>query len=116
MEQDNDKTIAKEDNKTLNDIINDCKRARNNAFYEKLLKTATELRDNAISGILLPLGPIECAGMLIRASYEREATFSERINGEKGPVQEKYYTVDDLRQIAEHLLVHCNHMENDKED
>ena len=105
MEQDSNKTIVKEDNKTMNDIINDCKRVRNNALYEKLLKTATELRDNAISGILLPLEPIECAGMLISASYER-------VNGE----QEEYYTVDDLRQIAEHLLVHCNHMENDKED
>lgn len=77
-------------------------------YYKSLCE---ELNNKINTGFELPLEPIYCAAMLISAPEFK------KIPGSKDAFPTgSYYTVDDLRQIAEHLLVHCNHMENDKED
>ncbi len=61
----------------------------------------------------LPPEPIQCAAMLIERSFEYETSAVQRAFGAGEKAKAKYYSVDELRQIAEHLLVYCNHMEND---
>ena len=58
----------------------------------------------------LPFGPLECANYLINATYERETSSLERgLKGLPEKVNSDRYTVDDLEQIAEHLLIYCKH-------
>lgn len=58
----------------------------------------------------LPFDPLECANYLINATYERETSSLERgLKGLPEKVNSDRYTVDDLEQIAEHLLVYCKH-------
>ena len=59
----------------------------------------------------LPFAPLETANYLINATYERETSSFERTFA-KTPdkVNSDRYTVDDLEQIAEHLLVYCKHL------
>ena len=58
----------------------------------------------------LPFDPLECANYLINATYERETSTLERgLKGLPDKVNSDRYTVDDLEQIAEHLLVYCKH-------
>ena len=55
----------------------------------------------------LPFNPIETANMLINATYKRE-------NCMTGIEYDKdIYSIDDLEQIAEHLLVYCKHNRED---
>lgn len=58
----------------------------------------------------LPFDALETANYLINATYERETSSLERIIV-KTPdkVNSDRYTIDDLEQIAEHLLVYCKH-------
>lgn len=46
--------------------------------------------------------------MLIHASGTRETCAIERALGKAETVDYDLYSVSDLRQIAEHLLVYCN--------
>lgn len=58
----------------------------------------------------LPFDPLECANYVINATYERETSGLERgLKGLPEKVNSDRYTVDDLEQIAEHLLVYCKH-------
>jgi predicted RNase H-like nuclease (RuvC/YqgF family) len=58
----------------------------------------------------LPFDPLECANYLIKATYERETSSLERIIANTpDKVNSDRYTVDELEQIAEHLLVYCKH-------
>jgi len=58
----------------------------------------------------LPFDPLECANYLINATYERETNGIERSFAKlPDKVNEDRYTIDDLEQIAEHLLVYCKH-------
>lgn len=63
----------------------------------------------------LPTEPIKMADMLISATYTRqkstlEKTFSKAVFGKNSDtLTENVYSVSELRQIAEHLLVYCNH-------
>ena len=58
----------------------------------------------------LPFNPLEAANYLINATYERETNSLERgLKGLPDKVNSDRYTVDDLEQIAEHLLVYCKH-------
>jgi hypothetical protein len=58
----------------------------------------------------LPFDPLECANYLINATYERETNSLERgLKGLPEKVNSDRYTVDELEQIAEHLLVYCKH-------
>ena len=53
--------------------------------------------------VKLPFSPLETANMLINATYKDEITFFEK------QVDRNVYDIDDLEQIAEHLLVYCKH-------
>ena len=53
--------------------------------------------------VKLPFDPLETANMLINATYKAEIPFFER------KVDRNVYDIDDLEQIAEHLLVYCKH-------
>ena len=53
--------------------------------------------------VKLPFDPLETANMLINATYKAEIPFLER------QVDRDIYNIDDLEQIAEHLLVYCKH-------
>ena len=69
------------------------------------LKTTKDVNDRMVE---LPFDPLETANMLINAAYKAEIPFLER------QVDRDIYSIDDLEQIAEHLLVYCKH--NGKED
>ena len=58
----------------------------------------------------LPFNPLEAANYLINSTYERETNSLERgLKGLPEKVNSDRYTIDDLEQIAEHLLVYCKH-------
>lgn len=61
----------------------------------------------------LPLEPIEVATMLIKATVTHESNPFQKafnVNCPDEYVADRY-SDEDLRQIAEHLLVYCNHAE-----
>lgn len=69
------------------------------------LKTTKDVNDRTVE---LPFDALETANMLINAKYKRK-------NCMTGTIYDKdIYDIDDLEQIAEHLLVYCKH--NRKED
>ena len=76
------------------------------------LKTTKGVNDRTIE---LPFDPLETANMLINAEYSRQTSSVEKTftgcNVAKGHI----YSVDDLEQIAEHLLVYCKHNREDEE-
>lgn len=53
--------------------------------------------------VKLTFNPLETANMLINATYKVENTFLKK------QVDRNVYDIDDLEQIAEHLLVYCKH-------
>lgn len=53
--------------------------------------------------VKLPFDALETANMLINATYKTEIPFLEE------QVDRDVYDIDDLEQIAEHLLVYCKH-------
>ena len=57
----------------------------------------------------LPFDPLETANMLINATYKAEIPFLEK------QVDRNVYDIDDLEQIAEHLLVYCKHNRDGEE-
>ena len=57
----------------------------------------------------LPFDALETANMLINATYKAEIPFLEK------QVGRNVYDIDDLEQIAEHLLVYCKHNREDEE-
>ena len=57
----------------------------------------------------LPFDALETANMLINATYKDEIPFLEK------QVVRNVYDIDDLEQIAEHLLVYCKHNREDEE-
>ena len=59
--------------------------------------------------VKLPFDALETANMLINATYKAEIPFFER------QVDRNVYGIDDLEQIAEHLLVYCKHNREDEE-
>ena len=58
--------------------------------------------------VKLPFDPLETANMLINATYKAEIPFLEK------RVDRDIYNIDDLEQIAEHLLVYCKHHREDE--
>ena len=59
--------------------------------------------------VILPFDALETANMLINATYKDEIPILER------QVDRDLYDIDDLEQIAEHLLVYCKHNRKDEE-
>ena len=70
------------------------------------LKTTKDVNDRTVE---LPFDPLETANMLINATYKAEIPFLVR------QVDINVYDIDDLEQIAEHLLVYCKHNKESKE-
>ena len=58
----------------------------------------------------LPFDPLDTANYLINATYERETNGIESVvqNLPEKVISDRY-TVDELEQIAEHLLIYCRH-------
>lgn len=78
------------------------------SLVEKLKQRIAELESGKTSE--LPFDPLECANYLINATYERETNSLERgLKGLPEKVNSDRYAIDDLEQIAEHLLVYCKH-------
>lgn len=68
----------------------------------------------------LPKEPIKIADMLISATYTRkksnmEMAMCKAFGNNADTVTENVYSKSELRQIAEHLLVYCNHNEGGEE-
>lgn len=70
------------------------------------LKTTKDVNDRTIE---LPFDALETANMLINATYKAEIPFLEK------QVERNVYDIDDLEQIAEHLLVYCKHNKESEE-
>ena len=89
-------------NKTGDDYYNKCIDLTNQIAK---LKSELEEKCNFETDRLakLPFDPLETANMLINATYKRK-------NCMTGIEYDKdIYSIDDLEQIAEHLLVYCKH-------
>ena len=59
--------------------------------------------------VKLPFDALETANMLINATYSRKTSNVEKAFTGCNAAKEDIYSIDDLEQIAEHLLVYCNH-------
>lgn len=88
------------------------------------LESELEVKDNLMkikNGLLgnnddLPDDPIEVAQMLINATFEYEASNLEKALFKCDDTRTtERYSIDDLEQIAEHLLVYCKHNREDDE-
>ena len=94
--------------KTGDDYYNKCIDLTNQ--IEKLkseLETKVDFETDRL--VKLPFDPLETANMLINATYKAEIPFLEK------QVDRNVYDIDDLEQIAEHLLVYCKHNREDEE-
>ena len=77
---------------------------------EKLKSELETKVDFETDGLVkLPIDPLGTANMLINATYKAEIPFLER------QVDRNVYDINDLEQIAEHLLVYCKHNREDEE-
>ena len=64
----------------------------------------------------LPFDALETANMLINATYRRKVKGFDRFLCSDGyELETDMYSVDDLEQIAEHLLVYCKHNKESEE-
>lgn len=70
------------------------------------LKTTKDKNDRTVE---LQFDPLETANILINATYKAEIPFLEK------QVDRNVYNIEDLEQIAEHLLVYCKHNREDEE-
>lgn len=78
------------------------------SLVEKLKQRIAELESKETPE--LPFDPLECANYLINVTYERKTSSLERAFAKvPDKVNSDRYTIDDLEQIAEHLLVYCKH-------
>ena len=76
------------------------------AENKELKQRIAELESNET--VELPFDALETANMLINATYKAEIPFLEI------QVDRNVYDIDDLEQIAEHLLVYCKHHREDE--
>lgn len=76
------------------------------------LKTTKDINERTIE---LPFDALETANMLINATYSRKTSSVEKAFTGCNVVKGDIYSVDDLEQIAEHLLVYCKHNQEDEE-
>ena len=88
------------------------------------LESELEVKDNLLkikNGLLgnndeLPTDPIEVAQMLINSTYEYELSALDKALYKCGDTRTtERYSIDDLEQIAEHLLVYCKHNRESEE-
>ena len=76
------------------------------------LKTTKDVNDRTIE---LPFDALETANMLINATYSRKTSSVEKVFTGCSVAKGDIYSVDDLEQIAEHLLVYCKHNKESEE-
>lgn len=84
----------------------------------KKLKSELETKVNFETDRLvkLPFDPLETANMLINATYKRKVKgFDKASCCEVYTIDTDMYSIDDLEQIAEHLLVYCKHNREDEQ-
>lgn len=77
------------------------------AKLESELEEKVDLETDRL--VKLPFDTLETANMLINATYKAEIPFLEI------QVDRNVYDINDLDQIAEHLLVYCKHNREDEE-
>ena len=94
--------------KSADEYYNKCIDLTNQiAKLKSELEAKVDLETDRI--VKLPFDPLETANMLINATYKAEIPFLEK------QVDRNVYDIDDLEQIAEHLLVYCKHNREDEE-
>ena len=94
--------------KSDNEYYNKCIDLTNQ--IEKLkseLETKVDFETDRL--VKLPFDALETANVLINATYKAKNPFLER------QVDRNVYDIDDLEQIAEHLMVYCKHNKNREE-
>ena len=75
---------------------------------ESELETKVDFETDRL--VKLPFDALETANMLINATYRRKVKSKDRLHCCDGyKITTDMYSVDDLEQIAEHLLVYCKH-------
>ena len=93
-----------EHDKRFNDEINRLKESikERDSYINQLKNDVDELKENDTI-VKLPFDAIEVANFLINAEYECDMLFTGR------KTKRRKYEIEDLEQIAEHLLVYCKH-------
>ena len=78
------------------------------AKLESELETKVDFETDRL--VKLPFDALEAANMLINATYRRKVKGMDRFLCRDGYTLEMdMYSVNDLEQIAEHLLAYCKH-------
>ena len=87
--------------------------AENNELREHIKCLQSELEEIKRVKVDLPVKTIEVAAMLIRYTVTCKANPFQKAFNEGCPdeYEADRYSEENLRQIAEHLLVYCNHTE-----
>lgn len=80
--------------------------------FKELLKEKSAVGKTVYD--FMPTEPIKVADMLINATYTREKgdiekAFYKAFGNNSVMVEENMFDISELRQIAEHLFVYCNH-------
>lgn len=70
---------------------------------------ALVVANNEENKVELPCNPMEVALMLINSEFAYETSSFQRALGSNEYEITERYTIDELEQIAEHLLIHCRH-------
>ena len=85
-----------------------------NSANEELKQRIAELENKET--VELPFDPLETANMLINATYKRKVKGMDRLHCCEGyKLETDMYSINDLEQIAEHLLVYCKHNKESEE-
>lgn len=84
--------------------------------FKELLRNQSAVGKTIVD--FLPEEPIKVADMLISATYVRnknelEKSIGKAFGNDSDTVTEDMYSVSELRQIAEHLLIYCNAHESE---
>ena len=88
----------------------ECKLEYSENKQMELLNRCDELEKQLETMESLPVEPIEVAKMLINSTYEYETSEIQRRFLGKGDTDTcERYNIDELEQIAEHLLIYCKH-------
>lgn len=93
-----------EHDKRFNDEINRLKESikERDSYIKQLEHDIDELKENNAT-VELPFDAIEVANFLINEECECDMLFTGR------KTKRRKYDIEDLEQIAEHLLVYCKH-------
>ena len=102
--------FTEHDKKFIDEIECWKKKCSDLSDYNKQLKYDLEKCENKENkNGELPFDPLEVADMLINEKYEHMIPFTGR------KTESRKYEIDDLEQIAEHLLVYCKHNKESEE-